>query len=220
MELKDLQITDGLWDFIEANVPNYHEREDVLRQAQLQLLIAGHESTVAGITRDEAILLRDKIVYGLCVEAIAAFTGEAISGNGYLCNYAEALADISYETGKRRLQLSGNSRETIGTLIHWADEFSRRHKDTDWIDKEYLDEIYNFTEEKLQTAQSGSDPESEFEIAFLDRAALERYGYDTKNITDNDLQKLAGLMGDHYRNSSGFGEDLHAACKSYGLNNQ
>ncbi|WP_419522661.1 hypothetical protein [Alistipes finegoldii] len=220
MELKDLQITDGLWDFIEANVPNYHEREDVLRQAQLQLLIAGHESTVAGITRDEAILLRDKIVYGLCVKAIAAFTGEAISGNGYLRDYAEALADISYEAGKRRLRLSGNSRETIGTLIHWADEFSRRHKDTDWIDKEYLDEIYNFTEEKLQTAQSGSDPESEFEIAFLDRAALERYGYDTKNITDNDLQKLAGLMGDHYRNSSGFGKDLHAACKSYGLNNQ
>ena len=36
MELKDLQITDDLWDFIEANVPNYHEREEVLRQAQLQ----------------------------------------------------------------------------------------------------------------------------------------------------------------------------------------
>ena len=33
MELKDLQITDDLWYFIEANVPNYHEREEVLRQA-------------------------------------------------------------------------------------------------------------------------------------------------------------------------------------------
>ena len=43
MELKDLQITDDLWDFIEANVPNYHEREEVLRQAQLQLFIDGHE---------------------------------------------------------------------------------------------------------------------------------------------------------------------------------
>ena len=57
MELKDLQITDDLWDFIEANVPNYHEREEVLRQAQLQLFIDGHESPVAGITREEAILL-------------------------------------------------------------------------------------------------------------------------------------------------------------------
>ncbi|MFQ9503273.1 MAG: hypothetical protein ACLR1G_04125 [Alistipes indistinctus] len=37
-------ITDDLWDFIEANVPNYHERDDVMRQAQLQLLIDGHES--------------------------------------------------------------------------------------------------------------------------------------------------------------------------------
>lgn len=210
-------ITDALWDFIEANVPNYHERDDVLRQAQLQLLIDGHESPVAGITRDEAILLRDNILHGLFAEAIAAFTGKTVSGSGYLRDYAEALADIAYEAGKRRLRLSGNSRETIGTLIHWADEFSRRHKDTDWIDKEYLDEIYNFTEEKLRTAQSGSDSESEFEIAFLDRAALERHGYDSKNTTDSDLQELAKLMGDNYCNSPKFSEDLCAACTSLGL---
>ncbi|MCD7794740.1 MAG: hypothetical protein LUH46_07750 [Alistipes sp.] len=74
MELKDLQITDDLWDFIAANVPSYHEREEVLRQAQLQLFIAGHESLVAGITREEAILLRDNILHGLFAEAIAAFT--------------------------------------------------------------------------------------------------------------------------------------------------
>ena len=74
MKLKDLQITDDLWDFIEANVPNYHEREEVMRQAQLQLLIDGHESPVAGITRDEAILLRDNILHGLFAEAVAAFS--------------------------------------------------------------------------------------------------------------------------------------------------
>lgn len=74
MELKDLQITDDLWDFIEANVPNYHEREEVLRQAQLQLFIDGHESPVAGITREEAILLRNNILHGLFAEAVAAFT--------------------------------------------------------------------------------------------------------------------------------------------------
>lgn len=74
MELKDLQITDELWDFVEANVPNYHERDDVMRQAALQLFIDGHESSVTGITRDEAILLRDNILYGLFAEAIAAFT--------------------------------------------------------------------------------------------------------------------------------------------------
>nr|WP_195461782.1 hypothetical protein [Alistipes sp. D31t1_170403_E11] len=127
----NLHITNELWDFIEANVPDYHEREDVMRQAQLQNFIDGHESTVAGIPREEAILLRDKIVYGLCAEAIAAFTGEAVSGSGYLRDYAEALADIAYEAGKRRFRFAGNSRETISTFICWADEFSRRHKDTD-----------------------------------------------------------------------------------------
>ena len=67
-------ITDDFWDFIEANVPNYHERDDVLRQSELQLFIDGHESPVAGITREEAILLRNNILHGLFAEAVAAFT--------------------------------------------------------------------------------------------------------------------------------------------------
>ena len=217
MELKDLQIPDDLWDFIEANVPDYHERDDVMRQTELQLFINGHESSVSGITREEAIMLRDNILHQLFAEAIEAFTGEAISGNGYLRDYAETLADIAYEIGRRRCRLSENSRETIGTIIRWADEFSRLHRDTDWNDKEYLDEIYDFTERKLRNALQDSNADTEFDIAFLDRAALERYGHDTKDITDNDLRKLAGLMGDHYCNSPKFSEDLHEACKSYGL---
>ena len=54
MKNSDLSITDSFWNFIEANVPNYHEREDVLHQGELQLFIDGHESTVQGITREEA----------------------------------------------------------------------------------------------------------------------------------------------------------------------
>lgn len=161
MEQKELCISDKFWDFIEANVSNYHERDDVLRQTELQNFIDGHESAVQGITREEAILLRDNILHGLCAEAIAAFTGEAVSGNGYLRDYAEVLADIAYEAGARKFRSTGNSRDTISTLIEWADEFSQLHKDTDWIDKEYLDEIYNFTEEKLQTASAGNDPDTE-----------------------------------------------------------
>lgn len=46
MKNSDLSITDSFWNFIEANVPNYHEREDVLHQGELQLFIDGHESTV------------------------------------------------------------------------------------------------------------------------------------------------------------------------------
>ena len=92
MELKDLHITDSFWDFIEANIPDHDKRTDTLRQSELQNFIDGHESTVAGITREEAILLRDNILHRLFAEAIAAFTGETISGSGYLRDYAEALA--------------------------------------------------------------------------------------------------------------------------------
>ena len=74
MKIKDLPITNSFWDFIEANVPNYHERDDVMRQAALQLFIDGHESSVSGITREEAILLRDNIMHKLFAEAIEAFT--------------------------------------------------------------------------------------------------------------------------------------------------
>lgn len=74
MKLQDLQITDGLWDFIEANIQNHGEREDVMHQNELQNFIDGHESSVQGITREEAILLRNNILHGLFAEAIAAFT--------------------------------------------------------------------------------------------------------------------------------------------------
>ena len=74
MEQNNIPITNSFWDFIEANVLNYHERDDVSRQAELQNFINGHESSVTGITREEAILLRDNILHQLFVEAIAAFT--------------------------------------------------------------------------------------------------------------------------------------------------
>lgn len=69
-----LNITTEFWDFIEANVSDYNTREDVLRQSELQLFIDGHESIIAGITREEAIILRDRILYQLYYEAIDAFT--------------------------------------------------------------------------------------------------------------------------------------------------
>lgn len=160
MKNSDLSITDSFWNFIEANVPNYHEREDVLHQGELQLFIDGHESTVQGITREEAFLLRDKILYGLFAEAIATFTARhpvEFPGNVSLRDYSETLVDIAYEVGRRQYRLSSNSRETVRTIIGWADEFSRRHENTDWSTIEYLDEIDNFTEEKLRTARTRHD---------------------------------------------------------------
>ena len=130
---------------------------------------------------------------------------------------AEALVDIAYEAGRRKFRPSDNSRDTAATLIAWGDEFSRRHEDTDWAEKEYPDEIYRFTDEKLRSVPSKDDPNAEFDIAFLNRAVLERHGYDTATITDSDLQELAGRMGDYYCESSKFSEDLRTACGDFGL---
>lgn len=58
-----------------------------------------------------------------------------------------------------------------------------------------LDEIYRFTDEKLRGVSNKDDPNAEFDIAFLNRAALERHGYDVATITDSDLQELAGRNG-------------------------
>ena len=56
-------ITNESWDFLERHVPDYHTREDVLRQSELQLFIDGHESEITGLTREEAMAERDRILY-------------------------------------------------------------------------------------------------------------------------------------------------------------
>lgn len=216
----NLHITGRFWDFVEANVPNYHEREEVMRQAELQLFIDGHESSVQGITREEAQDLRDRILFRLYREAIDHFTGKlpvSITGEDDLHDYAEAVADIAYEAGARGFRPTGNSRDTISTIIAWADEFTRQNQDTDWIDKEYLDEIYDFTQQKLNAHPNENDPDRECDIAFLDRDTLRRYGYSTDGLSDEGLLRLAGLMGDSYCNSQQFSHDLHTACQEFGL---
>lgn len=67
-------ITNEFWDFIERNVPNYHTREDVLQQSELQLFIDGHESEITGLTREEAVAQRNGIFFRLFFEAIDAFS--------------------------------------------------------------------------------------------------------------------------------------------------
>lgn len=75
MSREKFNITPELWNFIEANVPNCHEREDVLRQANLQVFIDnGDQTYIQGITRDEAIVLRDRILFRLYQEAIDNYT--------------------------------------------------------------------------------------------------------------------------------------------------
>ncbi len=195
-------------------------RYDVFRLGELQNFLDGHESPEFGLNRDEAAAERDRLQLRIYAEAITAFMkrqSAALPGNVSLRDYAEALVDIAYEAGRRKFRPSDNSRDTAATLIAWGDEFSRQHEDTDWTEKEFLDEIYRFTAEKLQSVPNKDDPNAEFDIAFLNRAVLERHGYDTATITDSDLQELAGRMGDYYCESSKFSEDLRTACGDFGL---
>lgn len=205
---------------MECSLPEYPTRYDVFRLGELQNFLDGHESPEFGLNRDEAAAERDRLQLRIYAEAITAFIKRqpaALPGNVSLRDYAEALVDIAYEAGRRKFRPSDNSRDTAATLIAWGDEFSRRHEDTDWAEKEYPDEIYRFTGEKLRSVPSKDDPNAEFDIAFLNRAALERHGYDTATITDGDLQELAGRMGDYYCESSKFSEDLRTACGDFGL---
>jgi len=186
----------------------------------LQNFLDGHESPEFGLNRDEAAAERDRLQLRIYAEAITAFMKRqpaALPGNVSLCDYAEVLVDIAYEAGRRKFRPSDNSRDTAATLIAWGDEFSRQHGDANRMEKEYPDEIYRFTAAKLRSVPSKDDPNAEFDIAFLNRTALERHGYDVVTITDSDLQELAERMGDYYCESSKFSEDLRTACGDFGL---
>ena len=207
-------------DFVECSLPEYPTRYDVFRLGELQNFLDGHESPEFGLDCDEAAAERDRLQLRIYAEAITAFMKRqpaALPGNVSLRDYAEALIDMAYEAGRRKFRPSDNSRDTAAMLIAWGDEFSRQHGDANRTEKEYPDEICRFTDEKLRSVPSKDDPNAEFDIAFLNRTALERHGYDTATITDGDLQKLAGRMGDYYCESSKFSEDLRTACGDFGL---
>lgn len=71
-----------------------------------------------------------------------------------LADFKEVIADIAYEVGQVGYK-NENSRETINQIIAWAKEFSETHKDTDWSMTDYLETVYDFTDEKLKTVSLG-----------------------------------------------------------------
>lgn len=82
---------------------------------------------------------------------------QLITGESDLRDYAEAIADIAYEAGAQRFCPTGNSRDTIDIIIGWANEFTRKHQNTNWNEVEYLDTIYEFTDQKLKEQQSQTE---------------------------------------------------------------
>jgi hypothetical protein len=54
--------------------------------------------------------------------------------------------------------LPDDSRETVRLTIEWAEEFETRHAGEQWIDREYLEEIQHFFEEKYRGWQEAASP--------------------------------------------------------------
>lgn len=82
------QITYESWDFIEKYLPDYSDREDVLRQGCLQFFIDGHDTTVMGevMSRDEAEDELHLLLYNIHIEAIDAYT----KGRGVECEHCKS----------------------------------------------------------------------------------------------------------------------------------
>lgn len=69
-----IPMTCEFGDFIQRNLPNHRTRYDTYRQSELQLFIDGQSDKDFGLTRDEAIAERDRLLYRIYAETIDAFT--------------------------------------------------------------------------------------------------------------------------------------------------
>jgi len=76
-----MNITTEFWDFIEQYLPCYYHRDDVLRHSDLQLFIDGHESSITGLSVEEAEKEISELTQKFMDEAINAYT----KGEGTEC---------------------------------------------------------------------------------------------------------------------------------------
>lgn len=56
--------------------------------------------------------------------------------------------------------LPDDSRETIRLTIEWAEEFETRYAGEAWIDREYMEEVGTFFEEKYRGWLEAASPRS------------------------------------------------------------
>ena len=54
--------------------------------------------------------------------------------------------------------LPDDSRETVRLTIEWAEEFESRNAGEEWTDREYLEEIQHFFEEKYRGWLEAASP--------------------------------------------------------------
>lgn len=105
---KTKKITDEFWDFIEKYLPGYYKRDDILRHADLKLFIDGHESTVTGLTVEEAAVELSVLSLKITNEAIDAYT----KGLGVECEHCNSgKGNYCIQCGKLLLPQNQNHEE-------------------------------------------------------------------------------------------------------------
>ena len=80
----------------------------------------------------------------------------------------------------------------------------------------YFADMQEKDENELNFLTQLTEEMNDHDIAFVNKAALERHGYDTTDVTDDDLSEIASQMGDSYCDSR-FSHDLVCACDELGI---
>lgn len=85
-----------------------------------------------------------------CSLKYTQYTDKIMENNTPTYAYKEILAEIALIAGYYNLRMNNDSRVVISTLILWADEFEKKHKNTDWSETDYPETIQNFCDEKFK----------------------------------------------------------------------
>ena len=92
------------------------------------------------------------------------------------------------------------------------------------MNRELLNNLEQYLRSKTEPTQTEKDllaqleqAKTSFDIAFIDRATIARNGFRADGLSDDDMQELAGKIGDLYCGSSNFDNDLEQACRDMEL---
>ena len=106
--------------------------------------------------------------------------------------------------------------ETLNKVKQWLDDFKRQDADGEYAlsDGDLTDNAYEIFEKILK------DEDGKFPISYLTRGDLDDAGYDTENVTDEQMQMIASRMDKYYSEGycESFMQDLENATDYVGLN--
>lgn len=106
-------------------------------------------------------------------------------------------AGLSNEEKNKYLEIKNIRRTMRRELIEQVRDYFANIQEIDENEEYFLNELNKDLED--------------YEITFVNKAALERHGFDTSQVGDSDLSEIACLMGDYYCDAR-FSTDLITAC--------